>query len=236
MFHRESSRVPLIALVSGVAAAIPPAVRAVSATMPDAQLWNILDDRLIADATEAGGVSPELSERMLRLIEHASLEGADAVLLTCSLYSFLAADASIRFGIPVQGPDDAAFREVANRGSRTLHLVSSVEAALQDSAHRAAGAFATAGVQIDIVPVLAEGARSPSLAGDTDAVVDAIVSASATSGTAADAVLLANYSLADAAPGVGTRLGVPVITGPASAAEALRDALSSVPRSPSAVV
>lgn len=222
----ETNR-PLVALISGVTAAIPPASGALNDAIPAAQQWNLLDDRLIYDATRLGRVSEELAERMMRLVGHAAIEGANGVLLTCSMYGFLAQSATQRFGIPVHGPDDAAFAEVMNRAYGSIHLVSSVQLALEDSVERAADTFATAGVEVDVVPVLADGARAASLAGDTATVRNAIVNAVRATGRHAEAVLFANYSLADAAGGVGAALGVPVITGPALAAQALRDELFS---------
>ncbi|MET0888405.1 MAG: hypothetical protein ABWX92_18365 [Mycetocola sp.] len=219
---------PLIAVISGVAAAIPPATRALSEALPQADLWNLLDDRLIADATEKGQVSVELAGRMMRLIEHAKREQADAVLMTCSMYGFLAPDASARFGIPVHGPDDAAFHQVVVRGYESIHLVSSVELALNDAVERATAAFASEGANVDIVPVLAEAARAPSLRKDTTGVAGAIVQAIQATGREAEAVLLANYTLADAADYVSTGIARPVLTGPALAAQTLRETLTRI--------
>lgn len=231
-----SNGAPLVALISGVTAATSPAAQALGDVFPEAQLWNIVDDRLISDSTAAGGVTARHAERMLRLIEHAALEGADAVLMTCSLYSFLAPSASVRFGIPVHGSNDAAFAQVVARGYRSVHLVSSVRLALDDSAERAADAFTSAGAQVDIVPVLAEGARLPSLIGDTVSTSAAILNALRASGRAAEVALLVNYTLAAAAPGVAAGTALPVLTGPWLAAQTLRDQLSGLSGSRSAAV
>ncbi|GAB3617263.1 hypothetical protein GCM10027416_18200 [Okibacterium endophyticum] len=228
---REVIERPLIALISGVAAAIPPAQRAFGEVLPEADLWNLLDDRLVSDAMQAGQVSTGLIDRMMRLIEHATLEKADAIVLTCSVYGFLAPAASERFGVPVHGPDDAALQEVVLRGLTSIYLVASVDLALRDAVERAAAAFAAKGADVAIVPILAEGARAPSLRGDHAGVADAITMAIQASARDADAVLLANYSLADAADRVSIGVARPVIDGPAHAAHSLRETLSRSSRS-----
>jgi hypothetical protein len=221
---------PLIALVSGVAAAIPPAAAAVTGAMPGATVWNLLDDRLISDAQERGAVTPEMEARLFRLVEHAKREGADAVLLTCSMYSHLAARASLEYGVPVEASDDSAFREVASSGG-TVFLVSSVDLALADASARLVEIQQRSGASVRVIPVLAEAARAPSLAGDTSSVAEAIVVAVKATGEHGDRVLLANYSLAHAAREISLGLDLPVLTGPSFAALDLRAQLATLPRS-----
>src|SRR3954469_14438603 len=218
---------PLVALVSAVPAAIPPAIAALEEAMPAARVWNILDDRLIDDANEAGEVTGALEARMRRLIDHATEEGADAVLLTCSLYGFVARKAAQQATVPVLGPDDAAFEAVRTAGYSSLFLVSSVELALADSAARLRPHLGDAADGLEILPVLASEALAPSRAGDTDGAANALAEAIERVGGAADAVLFAQYSLAPAAPLVEERLRLPVITGPGKAAALLRDRLAS---------
>ena len=114
---------PLIALISAVTAAIPPARLAFDEEFPEARLWTVLDDRLLADAAEHGAVSTHLATRMHRLIEHTLIEGAHAVLLTCSMYAPVAHRAAATAGVPVLGPDDAVVEAVAGAGYRHLAVV-----------------------------------------------------------------------------------------------------------------
>lgn len=218
---------PLVALVSAVPAAIPPAVGALEAAMPDARVWNLLDDRLIDDANEAGEVTEELEARMRRLIDHAVREGADAVLLTCSLYGFVARKVATDAAIPVLGPDDAAFEAVRAAGYSSIFLVSTVEMALADSTARLREHLGDAADRLEIVPVLAPAALAPSRAGDTAGAADALADAIQRQGGSAEAVLFAQYSLAPAADLVQQRLRVPVVTGPGKAAATLSERLVS---------
>src|SRR5882757_3168200 len=110
---------PLIALISATPRAIPAACAALIETLPGCRIWNLLDDRLLADAQVAGGVTPTLEARMERLIDHALREGADGVLLTCSQYGYVGRRMTV--SVPVLAPDDAAFNEIREKGvSRIL--------------------------------------------------------------------------------------------------------------------
>lgn len=161
---------PRIALISATTAAIAPAVGALSAEFPEADPWNILDDKLLPDAERAGGVTPALAARMRQLISYAASD-ADAVLLTCSMYGFVAAE---DHPVPVLAPDEAAFEEA--RGYQRVLVVASLESALRDTLARLSHPDATGVV------------TSPSSIGD------------ACTSYSADAVLLAQYSLTPSAP------------------------------------
>lgn len=214
---------PLIALISGVPEAIAPATGAVEKALPDAVVWNILDDRLITDATERGGVTPQLEARMRRLIEHAVTADADAVLITCSLYAHLAVG---DYGVPVLGSDDAAFTQALDAAAGRIVIVSSVELALEDSCRRLSEAANAQGRDLTVVPVHVPGAREPAAAGDIARAAEIVRSAIAPVMREDDLLLFAQYSLSPAARQVALRIPHPVVAPPAAAATALAELLA----------
>jgi len=214
-----------IALVSATPAAIGPATQAITAAMPGAVIWNILDDRLLQDAGEQGGVTPNLSDRMTRLIQHAATEGADAVLLTCSLYGPVADTVGEALAIPVYAPDDAVFDAVIASGHTDVLLVSAQPGPLADSLSRFEQAASAAGVTIAASGVVATGAAQAALAGDISGLT-ACIWAAVTEVDAPSAVLLAQYSLAPAAAQLEERMNIPVFSGPGSAATVLAATLA----------
>lgn len=213
---------PQIALVGAVAAASPPAQAAFAAEFPEARTWNILDDRLITDALEAGEVTAELADRMAALIDYAVARGADGVLLTCSMYGPVAHAAADRVSVPVLASDDAAFADAAGGGFSRVALVASLPLPLADARARLDALLVERDVRLDVVEVLAE--KAVAAAGDAAALADA-VEAAVRGISAIDAVLLAQYSVSPAAPLLAERLGVPVLAGPGRAAARLRKAL-----------
>lgn len=211
-----------IALISAVAAAIGPATAAIAAQLPNAQTWNIIDDRLLDDAVAQGGLTPPLEDRMRRLIAHALAEGADGILLTCSLYGTVAAHPQ---PVPVLAPDQAAFDEIAAAGHARVLVVASLAAALDDSLARLRDHLAACGVATVLDGTVAQGAMAATGAGDASALLDALTLACRNS--AAEAVYLAQYSLAPVATELAVRIGKPVVTGPTSAAARLRRELAA---------
>lgn len=214
---------PLIALISGVPAAIAPATGAVEKALPDAVVWNILDDRLITDATERGGVTSQLEARMRRLIEHAVTAGADAILITCSLYAHLAADG---YGVPVLGSDDAAFARALHAAAGRIVVVSSIELALEDSCRRLSEAAKARGRDVTVVPVHVPDAQEPAATGDIARAAEIVRSAIAPVMREDDLLLFAQYSLSPAAKQIALRIPHPVVAPPDAAATALAELLA----------
>lgn len=212
---------PLVAVISAVAAAIPPARAAFDALFPDATVWNVVDDRLVDDAD--GEITPHLAARMQRLIDHAVVEGADAVLLSCSMYAGVAHRADVDIAIPVHGPDDGLFSAVAARGYQRIALVSPAADPLVDSLTRMRKVV---GSDVTVVGVVADNAPAAARAADVDALVDAVVSAVDHVSPKPDAVVLGQYSLAPAAPGVHAVLGVPTLSAPEHAVRLLQTLLT----------
>ena len=214
---------PLVALISATPAAIGPAADGFARQFNEARLWNILDDRLLAEADLRGGVDEQLARRMQRLIDHAITEGAAAVLLTCSLYG----EVAHQYGtdIPVLAPDDAAFAAAAAVARRRVLLVASLQSAGLDSATRLRRFFAERGAHVEVEAVVADGALAAAVAGDGKALAVSLTDGCSGHLAHIDAIVLAQYSLAPAAPALEDSLGLPVIAGPDTAARQLRAGL-----------
>jgi hypothetical protein len=207
-----------IALISATPLAIAPAAAAIGAAFPNGTVWNLLDDRLLADAQLAGGITETLAARMDRLIEFALAGGADGVLLTCSQYGARAdvRDAAVD-GVAVLSADGPLFAEaVAHRPARVL-LVASLESAAADSSERLAAAFAAAGIATEIRPlVVAAAAKALPENQLTEALAGAVSEADYDYDY--DLIVLAQFSLAPAAGALASRFGVPVLDAPRAAA------------------
>jgi hypothetical protein len=217
---------PLIALISATPSAIPPAAAGLAREFPEAQVWNILDDRLLSDAAASGQITPTLARRMRRLIGHALAEDASAVLLTCSMYGPVAHEYA-GAATPVLAADDAAFADASGGEFTRLLVLASFDAALEDSVRRLSAASALAGRELEIlgatVPAAFDGARR----GDAAQVRAALRDACQGIGRQVDGIVLAQYSLAPASAGLADDLGVPVISGPESAGALLRSRLGT---------
>lgn len=222
---------PVIALVNAVTSAIAPAVRGLNREFPEATAWNLVDDRLITEAIDAGGLTDDLRARMTRLIRYALDGGASGVLLTCSMYSPVAHEVAGTVRVPVLAADDAAFEAAAASGRERIALVSSLPVPLADARKRFAAYLETLEDAPEVTGVLAAGAYDASVAFGTTGGPDrssalAQTLVAAVQGSDADAVLLAQYSLAPAAERLAAITGLPVFSGPGAAARMLRGRLA----------
>jgi hypothetical protein len=215
---------PLVALISATTSAIAPATAALAQELPGARLWNVVDDGLLSGAEGGVAMPPELVERMKRLIQYAVDGGADGILLTCSQLGFVSKLVDVP--VPVDAPDDASFAEVLAGGFRTVVVVASLAGALSDTLARLEASAGAAGTTLHLEGVCVPSAAQPAAAGNSAQLAEALAAAIREPARQADAVLLAQFSLAPAAQILRQELGRPVLAGPVAAAKRLRGRLS----------
>ncbi|MFI2228658.1 aspartate/glutamate racemase family protein [Nocardia testacea] len=214
---------PVIAVVHSTIASIAPTKRAFAREMPRAQLWNLLDDRLGADADDLGIVAPHLRRRMLDLIRHGIDGGADAVLMACSMYGDTAAVAEQLWTVPVFSSDSDMFDELARLCPARVAVLASLEASAADSTARLRAYLANRDIAIQVVSVFCPGAAAAAAEGDYVQMVKAL--AAGLDGRSFDVVVLAQYSLSPATDDLAEATGLPVLSAPQLAARAVREQL-----------
>jgi hypothetical protein len=212
---------PTVALVHATPAAMAPAVAAFAERFPEAGLWHLLDDRLVSDAEQAGGLVPPLRRRMLSLIGHAVAGGADGVLLTCSMYGPVARLATQLWDRPVAGSDEAMYERVAAERPARVAVLGSLETAVADSADRLRQVLAGDGRGTEVVGVLCPGAAAAATAGDGAALLASLRAAAGPLAGEVDLFLLGQYSLTPARAQLQAALEVPVWSPPHVAADVL---------------
>lgn len=199
------------------------------AAAPGSRRVHVVDAWLLATAV-ATGVTPEVEAAVLAHVRHLAAAGASAVLVTCSSIGEAAEAAAAQVDVPVLRVDAAMARDAVARaaapGARgrvavlaTLASTLGPTGRLVERAARAAGAA----VQVDARVV--DGAAAARDAGDGDRADDLVARAVAEAAAGADAVVLAQASMAGAAARAG--VAVPVLTSPAGGVAALVDALGA---------
>ncbi|WP_424467259.1 hypothetical protein [Pseudoclavibacter helvolus] len=217
---------PRVAVISAVDSCIAPARDAITSQLPDADVWNLLDDRLLVEARAAGEVGPDLAARMDHLIDHALEGGADAILVTCSVYGDAVRSRAARETIPVLASDDAGFDRVLASGINRVLLISPIQEGLDDSTARLAAAAEAAGQELEIVGAVAHGAHAAASRG-TVALRELLVRVVEGLDARYDAVLLGQYSIAPGAPALEQATGLPVFTTPGAAGERLAELVTA---------
>jgi hypothetical protein len=203
-----------IALIHALRHSPPPIEAAFARLWPEAVLMNLLDDSLSADLARVGSITPAMTERFLTLSRYAVGTGADAILFTCSAFGPCIEVCAAALGpIPVLKPNEAMVAEAAAMGGR-IGLLASFGPTLDSMPPE----FPE---NVVLVPKLAEGALDALNRGNAET-HDRLAAEAARELADCDAIALAQFSLARAAPLVTAATGKPVLTTPDSAVRALR--------------
>jgi Asp/Glu/hydantoin racemase len=220
---------PTVALVHATPAAMQPAREAFADRFPEARVWNLLDDLLIIQAEAAGGLTSALRARMRSLIRHAIDGGADAVLLSCSIYGEVAIEEAATYSLPVLPSDQALFEavrfEIARSGARRIGVLGPIRAGVDDTVARLGDWLGAQ--ELRISGVVVDGVREAAAAGDQARLEQLVADEAQRIAPDTDVVVLGQFSISPAQPAAQAAVSVPVLSPPHLAADVLRDRLTA---------
>ena len=218
-----------IALIHAVTVAMEPVHDAFHRLWPEAECCNILDDSLSLDRERDGELTAAMRRRIGDLADYAAAIGSDGILFTCSAFGEAIDAAAARLPIPVLKPNEAMFQAALAIGGRIAMLatfapsVGSMEDEFRDMA---AAGQSRATIETFCVP----GAMDALRAGDGEE-HNRLIAEVAPRFADRDAVLLAHFSTARAAPAVMAVLDRPVLTSPGSAVARLKEIIGTLRQS-----
>lgn len=212
-----------IALIHAVQAAMQPVEDAFKAHWREPRRTNLLDDSLAPDREQAGRLTTALSDRIVALARYALASGADAVLFTCSAFGE-AIDVAAALHAPVLKPNEAMFERALQIGGR-IGMLATFTPAVASMEEEFATMARTRGSKASLRTVIAPGAREALLAGQLDR-HNRLIAEAASDLADCDAIMLAHFSMAGAAPLVGEKTGRPPLAAPVSAVLKLRSLLA----------
>jgi Asp/Glu/hydantoin racemase len=210
-------KTPRIALIHALAHSVEPINAEFERAWPEAVRMNLLDDSLSADLARQGrGLDAGMHERFETLAAYAEGTGAQAILFTCSAFGpCIEAVAARRPHMPVLKPNEAMIADVSSVAG-PVGLIASFAPTL-------ATMPAEFPASVELKTALVAQAMDALNQGDT-ATHDALVvqAASHLAAQGCQAIALAQFSMARAAPAVAQATGLPVLTTPGSAVRLLR--------------
>jgi hypothetical protein len=216
-----------LALIHATPLAVGPVNQAFMRLWPDATRMNLLDDSLSADLAREGRLTDAMRQRFESLALYARDCGCDGILFTCSAFGPAIEAAGRACGLPTLKPNQAMFEQAVAAGGRCA-LVATFEPSIApmrdefEALCRAAGR--PGALQTCVVP----GAMQ-ALA-DGDAAAHDVAIARGVAGIAdVDLVMLAQFSMAAAAPAAQAATRARVLTSPDCAVLAMRQALGHPP-------
>jgi Asp/Glu/hydantoin racemase len=215
-----------IALIHAVTVAVEPVQDAFRQLWPEAECANILDDSLSLDREREGVLTEAMKRRVRALAEYGAATGAAGVLFTCSAFGEAIEAAAAQLQIPVLKPNEAMFEAALAVGRRIGMLatfapsVGSMEDEFREIAE-------TSGRRAVIETYCVPGAMAALKAGDA-AEHNRLLAEAAPRFADCDAVLLAHFSTARAAPAVTAMIERPVLTSPGSAVAKLKGMIAKL--------
>ena len=214
-----------IALIHALKHSIAPIEASFARLWPDAELANLLDDRLSADLARDGALTPGMTDRFLTLARYAVACGADGILFTCSAFGpCIDACANELAPMPVLKPNEAMIDEAVIQAGPTGRI--GLLATFAPTLATMPAEFAAVAPGVTLVPALASDALAALNRGDA-AEHDRIAAAASRALEDCDVVALAQFSLSSAAEHVAAATGRTVLTTPDSAVRKLQRLLAA---------
>lgn len=223
---------PRIALFSALSQSLGPAAEAMAKLWPDALYFNIVDDSLARDLSEAGGITELIAQRFLtlsRYVEsaHGVANSTVGVLYTCSAFGPIVDKARSALSIPVVAPNEGAFEEALDicldgLGGGHVGLLLSFSGSADPLARELVRMAEERGqAPPAISTVVADGALFALQSGCFE-LHDALIAKAADQFPPLDVLIIGQFSMARSAPLVAARRREPVLTTPEAAVRKLR--------------
>jgi Asp/Glu/hydantoin racemase len=189
--------------------------------LPGWEIIDYVDDSILPQLASNDGALAEVIDKLVGMARLAEKAGAMAILSACSSVGEAVSDMSQAVSIPVVRIDERMAEEAVQRGKR-IGVAATVRTTLNPTKRLLLSKAASAGVEVDLVPILVSEAYQKLVSGD-QAGHDQIL-AEALEGLAqrAEVVILAQASMMRVLPRLPEPLHSKFLSSPRSGMERLR--------------
>lgn len=125
--------------------------------IPEAEIFNIIDDSLLADVMKNGGIDNKIVARMCKYFEAAADNGADMIFNQCSSVGEASDIASRLVDIPVVKVDEAMAEKAVELGTK-IGVVATVKSTMMPSCNLVRTKAKKANKEVEVVEYLVDGA------------------------------------------------------------------------------
>jgi Asp/Glu/hydantoin racemase len=189
--------------------------------LPGVNTFNIVDDSLVKNIIARGELTPSISKRVADYVASAEDSGADYILVTCSSIGPAVEAAAENAGVPVLRVDQPMADEAVQMGKR-IGVIATLATTLVPTTELVERRAALAGKDIELFPVLCEGAFDALMSGDAAKHDDIVGKALRELSSQVDVILLAQASMARVVDGLSEADKiVPIVASPPNAVKYL---------------
>ena len=133
--------------------------------MPGVEAFNIVDDSLVKNIREAGGITPAISRRVADYLKSAESAGAEQILVTCSSIGPAVEAGAKLISVPTLRVDQPMADQAVATGKK-IGVVATLSTTLEPTADLILRRAAIAGKKIELTSKLVEGAFEALMSGD----------------------------------------------------------------------
>jgi aspartate/glutamate racemase len=213
-----------ICLIHAVQEAIAPAQQAFARVWPQAQLVNLLDDSLSADRAVADHLTPAMHERIAHLARYGIDLGAAGILFTCSAFGEAIEAVRAAASIPILKPNEAMFEEALASGTR-IAMLATFRPSILSMEKEFTDMVQARGSDASLRSTWVADAMNALRSGDAPK-HNRLLAEAAAKLRGYDALMLAQFSTAQAYADVSAVADCPVFTSPGSAVVKLKRAIA----------
>lgn len=132
---------------------------------PDVEIFNIMDDSLLAETLKEGQINNAIAGRILNYVYSASRAGADAAMITCTSVNEAAKYARRFSEIPVFNIDEPVARMTVDAGTR-IGVLATLPTSPKATMRLLDEEALQKGKKIEMIPRVVEGAFDILISGD----------------------------------------------------------------------
>jgi Asp/Glu/hydantoin racemase len=211
---------PRVALLSSTRAVFSPMEAAFREVFPEAQIVHLLDETLIDDFRQDGGLSPRSRRKALQMAMTAQDAGVDGILVTCSTLSPSVDDLRPFIATPVVKIDEPVVEQVV-QSAQSIALLTTADSVLKSVEPLVLDKARQAGRKVAIRRFV-KGDIWPLLLKDPAAFYQAVGEAATQAAKECQAVIITQVSMAPGREYVAARVRDQVYASPVYAVRALR--------------
>ena len=219
---------PKLAIIHTTSATVD-SMKALAAEMlPGSELVNFVDDSILPQLGRNGGDLAEVEERLIHYARFAEQVGAYVILEACSSVGELVSKMQSAVSIPIVRIDDAMAEQAVQRGER-LGVAATLPTTLQPTTRLLQAKAQAANKQVEITPLLIEGAYQKLMAGDREGHDNLLVENLQDQARTVDVVVLAQASMARVLPRLSAAEQEKILVSPRLAMERVKSVMASLP-------
>ena len=217
-------RAPRVALLSSTRAVFSPMDTAFREVFPEAQMVHLLDETLIEDFRQDGGLSPRSRRKALQMAMTAQDAAVDGILVTCSTLSPSVDDFRPFIAIPIVKIDEPVVEQVI-QSAESIALLTTADSVLKSVEPLVLDKARRVGREVSIRRFI-KGDLWPLLLKDPSAFYQAVGEAATQAAEVCQAVLITQVSMAPGREYVEAGIRDRVYASPAYAVRAIRRILT----------